>query len=671
MAKNILYITDTGRVLGGGEISLINLLENLDKGRFRAVACVPDEGDASGRIRALGIPVHLFAYRKISNPFNFFATIRSIRALCAIIEKENIDLVHTNATGGIVVLAGIACRMKKRPLVSHIRLIYSGFFQDIAQGLLSTKIIMISCRIGRKMSFKFFQRKLSLVYNGVNMARFRQDAARIDLRKDLDIPENAFVCGAAGAYVPGKGFEYLIKAAGILQDAIAGMRMIIVGFQPDERMQYVRTLKDMAEKAGLGRTIRFLGKCEDMAAFFKAIDVFVFPSLIDPFGRVLIEAMASAKPVVSFDTGGAPEIIADGKTGWLVRPRDHKALAAKISSFQNRDTARQFGIAGYERCRQMFDIAMHAQAVQRIYAEVLRDGSCGYILCPICATDDCAVINTCRISPQDAVIEEKTVSLCRCRHCGLVYVNPQPKVLERRPQELYTQEYFQKGYMRFYAEDQGATQSNEPFLFRLNLINGYKKSGDLLDIGCASGEFLKACRDRGFRVTGIDISSYAARVAKEKHGIDVRRGELHDAHFAQCSFDVVTAGDVLEHIRDPRAFLTEIHRILKPDGILYLAMPDFSSLHYRVMSMIAHFNHKNYFVLPHHIFHFTPQTLEKLLHEAGFMKLKLLSTESSIQEQGARRLFMQMLFGAARIFNMKDRIVMLAAKIKEGPSAQL
>ncbi|MFA5100226.1 MAG: glycosyltransferase, partial [Candidatus Omnitrophota bacterium] len=142
MAKNILYIADTGRIIGGGEISLLNLLENLDKDRFRAVVCVPGEGDWTGRVRELGIPVHFFTYKKVMDPFNVAHTIRAVRALCGIIMRENIDIVHTNSTGGVVVLAGIACSLMKRPLVSHIRLVYSGFLQDIVQGFLSTKIII-------------------------------------------------------------------------------------------------------------------------------------------------------------------------------------------------------------------------------------------------------------------------------------------------------------------------------------------------------------------------------------------------------------------------------------------------------------------------------------------------------------------------------------------------
>ncbi len=167
--------------------------------------------------------------------------------------------------------------------------------------------------------------------------------------------------------------------------------------------------------------------------------------------------------------------------------------------------------------------------------------------------------------------------------------------------------------------------------------------------------------------TGDFSSPYASSIAKDKFGLDVRNTDLHEACFEPHSFDVITAGDVLEHIRDPLAFLNEIRRILKPDGILYLAVPDFGSLHYRVMSFVARFNHRNYFVLPHHIFHFTAKTLEKLLRKAGFVKLEAISTESSIQERGCKRIFMLMLFGIGRLLHMKDRAVMVAARSKEGP----
>lgn len=127
---NILYLTDTGSIRGGGEISLLNLLENLDRNKFKAYAAVPCEGELSSRLASLGIAVFYFPYMRLSNPFNVLRAVKSIKKLCVIIRQEKIDLVHTNSTGGIVLLAGIAAEITKTPLVSHVRLIYTGFWSD-------------------------------------------------------------------------------------------------------------------------------------------------------------------------------------------------------------------------------------------------------------------------------------------------------------------------------------------------------------------------------------------------------------------------------------------------------------------------------------------------------------------------------------------------------------
>lgn len=663
MSKNVLYIADTGEIIGGGEISLFNLLENLDKEKFRAVVGVPKEGDWSRQVKQLGIPVRVFRYKKVMNFLNLANTIFSIRALCDIIKKENIDLVHTNSTGGVVLLAGIACRLAKRPLISHVRLMYTGFLQDIVQGLLSNKIVIISRRVGRKLGFTAFRKKIVLIYNGVNMERFNCRQGKNDFRKELGIPENSLLIGAACAYVHGKGVEYLIKAVGVLKTQIPDLRAVIAGFQPAENKAYVDKLKFMTEKAGLGGRISFLGKADDMVRVFRALDVFVFPSLMEPFGRVLIEAMACEKPIVAFNAGAVPEIVVDGVTGFLVRPRDYKTLAGKIEVLlKDKEKALLFGRNARQRCLQLFDIKLHAQAVQKLYKEVLKDESPGFVACPICGKFDYRVINSCRVSRQDALIAEESLFLCRCRNCGLVFVNPQPRVLEENPAQLYDKDYF-KDYMKFHSIGKdGTLQLNESFPLRLGLIKRFKSAGVLLDIGCASGDFLRASRDAGFSVTGVDISSYACEAAKNKYGLDVREGSFEEMKFPERSFDVISAGDVLEHTRDPVLFLQEINRILKDDGIIYLAVPDFGSFHYQFMSFCGRFTQKNYFVLPHHLYHFTGGTLEKLLDKAGFVILERISSESKIRETGIRRVIMQVIFLFGRIFRAKDRLVVIAAK---------
>jgi glycosyltransferase involved in cell wall biosynthesis/2-polyprenyl-3-methyl-5-hydroxy-6-metoxy-1,4-benzoquinol methylase len=663
MRKNILYISDTGKIIGGGEISLLNLLENLDKEAFRPVAAVPGEGDWARRVRELGIPLHLFGYKKLMNPLNFSHTVSSVRTLCGIIRKENIDLVHTNSTGGVVFLAGIACRLTKRPLVSHIRLIDTGFLQDFIQGVLSAKIVIISKRVGKKAGFVFFRKKPVLIYNGVDLDRFNCRGAAGDFRKKLNIPEGAPLIGTAGAYVRGKGLEYLVKAAGLLKSQIPDLRVITVGFQSAGNKEYVESLKRMAKKEGVGGMIYFLDRTDDMPGVFNALDVFVFPSLNEPFGRVLIEAMACEKPVVAFESGAVPESVNDGATGFLVKPADYRGLAEKILILlRDRQTAWQFGKNGRDRCMQLFDIKTHAQNIRNLYMELLKDSSAGFVVCPICEKADHEVINSCRVIEQDAKISEAILFLCRCRKCGLVFVNPQPGVLDEDPAHLYDKDYF-RDYMKFHSvAENGTLQLNEPYSLRLSLIERFKKNGLLLDIGCASGEFLKSSKDAGFSVKGVDISPYACETARNKYGLDVTQGSFETIKFPERSFDVISCADVLEHARDPKAFLDEISRILKDDGVVYLAVPDFGSLHYQLMSMLCRITRKNYFVLPHHLYHFTAETLEKLLKHSGFDVLTRIASESQIRESGLRLVIMKIIFFLARLFKAKDRLVVIAGK---------
>ena len=657
---NILYITDTGDIAGGGEISLLNLLENLDRAKFKPLVALPSKGRLEEQLRSLGIPTAFFAYEKVRSPLNILNTARAIKKLCSLIRQEKIDLVHTNSTGGVVFLAGIACMMTKVALVSHIRLIYTGFFPDLLQAILSAKIICISERIRRKSSFLFFRNKTVVIYNGVNLSRFRDVPGRNDFRNEIGCAEDELLVSAIGTYTQGKGFEYFIKALALLRPRLPRLKAVIIGLESGSDIKYLDFLRGLAEKSGLGDSIKFLGRREDVARILSAIDLLVFPSLIDPFGRILIEAMASAKPVVAFNTGGAAEIVQDGLTGFLAQPKNYRQLAEKMEILlKDRERADLFGKSGLARCGKIFDIKIHVAAVERLYRQILKDESLGFVACASCGSSALKAVNRCIITDRDAPLAEKNLTLCRCKKCGLIFVNPQPQI----SQGWYAQEYFSTGAMRFYSGDKtGARQSNEPFVFRLELIHKYKQEGFLLDVGCASGEFLSAAKAKGWKTQGLDFSDYALDIARNQYQLDVKKGFLEEAEFLEWSFDVIVCGDILEHTKNPLVFLSEARRILKDDGILYLAVPDFGSLHYRLMSALAKINHKNYFVLPHHLYHFTTGTLENLLRKAGFSVIERKARESKIEEQGFKGIFMRTLFFIARIMRWQDRMVIIAAK---------
>lgn len=276
-----------------------------------------------------------------------------------------------------------------------------------------------------------------------------------------------------------------------------------------------------------------------------------------------------------------------------------------------------------------------------------------YVKCHICGSSDYKIINKCRIADEDAEVPvgQECLSLVKCKACGLVFVNPQPLFSAEELERLYAKEYFNKDYMKFYGEEKpGALQSNEPFSHRLDLIEKYKEKGKLLDIGCATGAFLRLAKEKGWETYGVEVSAYAAEIAGKKYNLNVFKGKLEDAGFQDSYFDAVSASDILEHINNPADFLKKIRRILKEDGILYIAVPNCASFYFRFFGLISRFNQKNYFVLPHHLYHFSPKTIRSLLGNAGFEIADLRFSHSR-----AKPLFMN-------IFNFHDRLLAIARK---------
>jgi len=203
-----------------------------------------------------------------------------------------------------------------------------------------------------------------------------------------------------------------------------------------------------------------------------------------------------------------------------------------------------------------------------------------------------------------------------CKECRLIYLNPRPS-----PEEIgayYPDEY------EPYARTPGARSSLSLLIQRLKLrsrvrtVTRLAEGGRLLDLGCGSGGFLREMqRLPEWQVQGIEVNQEMATFAREKLGLDVQAGTLEGAHLPASSFDVVTMWDVLEHLPDPLGSLREIHRILKPAGVLITSSPNAASLDARIFG--------RYWIgldFPRHLYVFSPHTLFDLLRKAGLQPEK-------------------------------------------------
>jgi 2-polyprenyl-3-methyl-5-hydroxy-6-metoxy-1,4-benzoquinol methylase len=154
--------------------------------------------------------------------------------------------------------------------------------------------------------------------------------------------------------------------------------------------------------------------------------------------------------------------------------------------------------------------------------------------------------------------------------------------------------------------------------------------GKVLDIGAAQGAFLKACRDRGWETTGIELSPEGRDYAKTHHGMEFDSVPLEDLRLPAGSFDAVHMNHVLEHLVDPRGTLREIHRVLRPGGQFIVEVPnEIDDLFVQICSAIGR-PPKPYPVPSPHIYHFNAPSLKRVLENAGFSVTLLVTPRRNL-----------------------------------------
>jgi len=209
-----------------------------------------------------------------------------------------------------------------------------------------------------------------------------------------------------------------------------------------------------------------------------------------------------------------------------------------------------------------------------------------------------------------------------CPCCGLVFRDgldaPEEAARERR--------YYEDDYFRELAWDQLEGFRDGIYREALDRIEGQVGRGRLLDVGCGEGMFLCEAAARGWMTWGTELSPYAARYASTALGREIFCGELYDASFPQEFFDVVTLWHVLEHVREPARYLAEIRRVIRPGGLLVIAVPNVDDLLMQAAYRIVRGRPLRLFSKEDreiHLYHFSARTIGMYLERFGFSAIRI------------------------------------------------
>jgi glycosyltransferase involved in cell wall biosynthesis len=390
---NLLCVDHVTKILGGGEINLLQLLERIDRERFDPLAACGADGTLDRELELRGLPrthFHLGTviseFRLVNRRFNISRALRSVNALrqavnqiARIAEQAKTHLL-LSVTNKDHFAAGMAARRIGRPSVWWVNDIIShDFFSPMTVRIFmlmarryADQLVAVSGQ-GRDalIDLGIDGEKITVIHNGIDPDLYR----RVDgnpLRASLGVPEEAPLVTTLGRVTPWKGHQLFVDMAKIIAQERPDAHFWIAGGVFNEDQGFANNLQREAD-AALGNRLHFLGFRKDVKEIFSASDVVVHCSLKpEPFGRVLIEAMACEVPVVAACGGGVKEIIESGDNGFLVTTGDAHEYAKKIIPLLgNREQARNIGLRGRSTVLNRFSIDRMVRQFEDLFCDII------------------------------------------------------------------------------------------------------------------------------------------------------------------------------------------------------------------------------------------------------------------------------------------------------------
>ena len=399
-----VLIIDNTFTFGGAINSLHHLISALDKEQFNPVIVtgqskkfltdhfdciwyryVPNLPWVNNRIfrKIVRLPVYRLNFaRKTINYSRFiirFFCINLPEALWyyRVGKKHNVALLHLN-NGFPGHLSGlVAAKLLRVPCVGHLRgFIEEGFSNSLLARCVDHHIAISKAVYDLMRRIKIPEDRISIVHNAINLAKFRPSGNTHALREEFELTTKTPTFGLFTRIVGWKGVREFIYAAGIVISEIPEARAFVVGDSSDGDEKFFEEMKRLVLSLGLSVKIIFTGFREDVPSLMEIMDVIVLASIEpEPFGRVIIEGMAMEKPIVATGAGGPLDIVVEGETGFLVEPKDVKAMADAINILlRNPELQKTMGLAGRKRAERLFDNKLYGDKMANVYKLVMDSG---------------------------------------------------------------------------------------------------------------------------------------------------------------------------------------------------------------------------------------------------------------------------------------------------------
>lgn len=387
-AINVLIVNPFSVATSGNDEVLLRVLEKIDCETFRFTIVQPGDSPYVEKYRKLGATVLFTRMSVIKRNLNvsfvidyaidFFPTIWRIAKLC---RKLKIDIVHTNTTQ--ILGGGAAARILGIPGIYHAHSIISDpwwVVKLMSFWMRLTADYMFSNSRASAASFmqnKFPSEKVGVIGNPVTVELFEGNLQKGSFRKEIGVNANTPLVGIAGRVTPNKKIEQFLEAAKIVSADLPEAEFIVIGgANSREDEEYLDRMKRLAVELGIANKVRFTGRRSDIPTVMGDLDVLAHAHTYEAFGLVLAEAMTAKVPVAAPDSGGIPDLVEHGVTGYLSRPDDPASLAKNIIALiKDPINAKKMGEAGAAKIDRQYRAELVADSIAQVYLRLLKNKS--------------------------------------------------------------------------------------------------------------------------------------------------------------------------------------------------------------------------------------------------------------------------------------------------------
>lgn len=484
-------------------------------------------------------------------------------AAARLIAQHDVVQIHTPLPEALLV--AVLCRALGRPLVMthHGDVVMpAGWFNQAVQraafailwaaGWLADVVTSYSQDYAEHSSLlRSLKGKVACIYPPVEIPE-PDHAAAAAWRAELGLQDRLLI-GFAGRWVEEKGFDYLLQALPLIRQVYPEAHLVYAGErQVVYENFYARCLPLIEEQRA---HLTFLGLLRDpqqMANFYALCDLFALPSRSDMMALVQVEAMLCGTPVVATDIPGARVVVRETGFGRLARPHDPRSLAeAIIETLRHRERYRP----ERQAVRRIFCTKKTLDAYEALLQRLVRRVTCaGRGAC-------CGRVESGSLRAPDPPPAHAGAILRASRYPHSAIAPRSLSAADQRALDRILRNEADMAYRR-----------------RARILLDYLELQDserVLDCGCGMGFYLMAMgKLRRLQLVGLD--SDLARLRRgQREGVPAAllSGDIHRLPFADGSFDKVLLSEVLEHLDDDRRALRELHRILRPGGILAISVP--------------------------------------------------------------------------------------------------